>query len=59
MKKFRSQNEIGRLNEAISYRISFAQRAYLEGIADSHRVGLGEVARLILNEAMARVGAKI
>lgn len=59
MKKFRSQNEMNRLNEAISYRISSTQRSYLEGVADSHHIGLGEAARLILNEAMAQAGAKI
>jgi len=59
MKIFRSQNKMDRLNEAISYRISSVQRTYLEGIADRHRVGLGEAARLILNEAMARAGAEI
>lgn len=45
-----------RLTDSISYRISSAQRAFLEEISESNKIGLCEAARNILDEAMARAG---
>jgi hypothetical protein len=41
-----------RLNDAVSYRVSAAQRDFLERIADKYNVGLGAAARIVLDEIM-------
>jgi hypothetical protein len=46
-----------RLTDSISYRISSAQRAFLEEISENNKIGLCEAARNILDEAMAKAGA--
>jgi hypothetical protein len=46
-----------RLMDAVSYRVSASQRAFLERIAREKNVGLCEAARSILDDAMARAGA--
>lgn len=56
MKKCRNQKGSERLTDAIAYRISASQRAFLEQIAEKKNVGLCEAARIILNEAMAEAG---
>jgi len=43
--------------DAVSYRVSASQRAFLERIAREKNVGLCEAARSILDDAMARAGA--
>lgn len=49
-----SRKPIGkeRLRDVISYRLTDAQRAFLENISEQNRVGLAEAARSILDEAM-------
>ncbi|OPX77357.1 MAG: hypothetical protein A4E45_02085 [Methanosaeta sp. PtaB.Bin039] len=46
-----------RLTDAIAYRISASQRAYLEALSEEMNVGLCEAARSILDQAMKRSGA--
>ena len=52
------KNQMGpeRLTDAVAYRISASQRAFLEHIAEEKNVGLCEAARAVLNEAMIRAG---
>jgi hypothetical protein len=40
--------------EAVSFRVSQQQRAFLEKIAEERNVGLCEAARIVLSEAMSR-----
>jgi len=53
-----SRKPIGkeRLRDVISYRLTDAQRAFLENISVQNRVGLAEAARSILDEAMTARG---
>ncbi len=44
--------------DAVSFRISPAQRAFLEKTAEERNVGLCEAGRIIIDEAMARAGAE-
>ena len=46
-----------RLMDAVSFRVSPSQRAFLEKIAEDKNVGLCEAGRIVINEAMARAGA--
>lgn len=52
--KYRNQKGAQRLTDVVSYRISASQRAYLEKVADERNIGLGDVARMILDNAMTR-----
>lgn len=45
-----------RMRDVISYRLTDTQRAFLERISEQKNIGLGEAARSILDEAMARQG---
>jgi len=45
-----------RMREVISYRLTDKQRAFLEHVSDQEKIGLGEAARSILNEAMRHRG---
>ena len=45
-----------RMRDVISYRLTDAQRAFLENISEQQRVGLAEAARSILDEAMQKRG---
>ena len=45
-----------RMRDVISYRLTDAQRAFLEDISRQERIGLGEAARTILDEAMRTRG---
>jgi hypothetical protein len=56
MRKYRNQKGSERLTDAIAYRISASQRAFLEQIAEEKNVGLCEAARTILDEAMGKDG---
>ena len=56
MKKRKNQKGPERLTDAVAYRISASQRAFLERIAEEKNVGLCEAARAGLNEAMIRAG---
>lgn len=47
-----------RLTDAVTYRVTAAQRAFLEKLADEKRIGLCEAARTVLDEAMLRAGAE-
>jgi hypothetical protein len=53
------QKGIDRLMDAVSFRVSPVQRAFLERIADEKNVGLCEAARFVLNEAIARAGGEV
>jgi hypothetical protein len=44
------------MRDVISYRLTDAQRAFLEDISEQQRIGLGEAARTILDEAMKNRG---
>ena len=57
MKKCRNQKGSERLTDAVAYRISASQRAFLERIAEEKNVGLCEAARMILDEARMKAGA--
>ena len=57
MRKCRNQKGPERLTDAIAYRISASQRAFLERIAEEKNVGLCEAARIVLDEAMSKAGA--
>lgn len=45
-----------RMREAFALRLTDSQRAFLEKISEQERIGLGEAARGIINEAMRRRG---
>lgn len=45
-----------RMRDVISYRLTDAQRAFLENISEQQKMGLGEAARSILDEAMRARG---
>lgn len=45
-----------RMRDVISCRLTDAQRAFLEDISEQQRIGLGEAARTILDEAMKNRG---
>lgn len=45
-----------RMRDVISYRLTDSQRAFLENISEQERIGLGEAARIILDEAMKTRG---
>jgi hypothetical protein len=50
----KGQKKSERLMDAVSFRVSPAQRAFLERIAEEKNVGLCEAARSVLNDAMNR-----
>jgi hypothetical protein len=45
-----------RLMDAVSFRVSASQRAFLEKICEERNVGLCEAARSVLDEAMRNRG---
>ena len=47
-----------RLCDVISLRVSPRLRSFLERTADGQKIALCEVARVILNDAMARAGVE-
>ena len=57
MRKCRNQKGFERLTDAIAYRISASQRAFLEQIAEEKNIGLCEAARIVLDEARMKVEA--
>jgi hypothetical protein len=57
MKKYRNQKGAERLTDAITYRISASQRAFLENLADERNIGLCEAARFVLDEVMTKSDA--
>ena len=57
MRKCRNQKGPERLTDAIAYRISASQRAFLEQIAEEKNIGLCEAARIILDDARVKAGA--
>jgi hypothetical protein len=56
MKKYRNQKGKERLTDAITYRISASQRAFLENLADEMNTGLCEAARSVLDEVIKSRG---
>lgn len=56
MRDKRRPRGLERLMDAVSFRVSPSQRAFLEKIAEKHNVGLCEAGRIIINEAMNRAG---
>lgn len=56
MKKYRNQRGNERLTDAIAYRISASQRAFLENMADEMNINLCEAARMLLDEGMKARG---
>ena len=46
-----------RLCDAISFRVSQEQRAFLEMIAEERSVGLCEACRIVVDEAMVKSGS--
>jgi hypothetical protein len=54
----RRERGMERLMDAVSFRVSPSQRAFLEKIAEDKNVGLCEAGRIIIDEAMARAGAE-
>jgi len=59
MKKRRNQKNPERLNDAIAYRITATQRAFLEKVADEKNIGLGAAARFVLDEVRMKAGAAV
>jgi hypothetical protein len=57
MKTMRN-NDSERLCDAISLRVSPAQRAFLEQIAEDNGVGLCEAGRIIINRVREMDGSK-
>jgi hypothetical protein len=45
-----------RMREAFAFRLTDRQRKFLENISEQQKVGLGEAARTILDEAMKTRG---
>ncbi|HNU72707.1 hypothetical protein [Methanothrix soehngenii] len=45
-----------RMREAFAFRLTDSQREFLESISEQRKVGLGEAARGILDEAMKNRG---
>lgn len=45
-----------RMREAFAFRLTDAQREFLEKISEQERIGLGEAARGILDDAMRARG---
>jgi hypothetical protein len=56
MRKCRNQKGSERLTDAIAYRITASQRAFLEQIAEEKDIGLCEAARIVLDEARVKAG---
>jgi hypothetical protein len=54
MTKYRNKKGKERLSDAITYRISASQRAFLEKLAEEKNIGLCEAARYVLDEVMTR-----
>lgn len=52
MKRLRNQKGPERLTDAVAYRVTAAQRTFLERIADEKNVGIGEAARIVLDKVM-------
>lgn len=55
----RNQKGPERLTDALAYRVTAHQRAFLEKIAEEKGIGLCEAARTVLDEAMVRTGAEV
>jgi hypothetical protein len=53
-----SRKPIGRerMRDIISYRLTDVQRAFLERMSEERKIGIGEAARSILDEAMRNRG---
>jgi hypothetical protein len=43
--------------DAVSFRVSISERAFLEKVAEENNVGLCEAGRIVIEDAMARAGA--
>ena len=56
MRRCRNQKGSERLTDAIAYRITASQRAFLEQIAEEKNVGVCEAARIVLDEARTKAG---
>lgn len=56
MRAKRRQRGLERLMDAVSFRVSPSQRAFMEKVAEKYNVGLCEAGRIILDEAIARAG---
>jgi hypothetical protein len=56
----RRKNQKGpeRLTDAIAYRVTASQRAFLERIAEERNMGLCEAARSVLDEVMTKAGTE-
>jgi hypothetical protein len=59
MRRCRNQKGPERLTDAIAYRITASQRAFLEQIAEEKNIGLCEAARVILDEVRMKAGAAV
>jgi hypothetical protein len=57
MRVKRRKRGMERLMDAVSFRVSPSQRAFLEKIAEEKNVGLCEAGRIVIDEAMAKAGA--
>jgi hypothetical protein len=58
-RNYRNQKGPERLTDAIAYRITASQRAFIEKIADEKNIGLGAAARVILDEAKTKAGVEV
>lgn len=56
----RRKNQKGpeRLTDAIAYRVTASQRAFLEKIAEERNMGLCEAARAVLDDVMTKAGTE-
>jgi len=59
MRRRRNQKGPERLTDAIAYRITASQRAFLEQVAEERNIGLCEAARFILDEVRMKAGAAV
>lgn len=48
-----------RMREAFAFRLTDSQREFLESISEQRKMGLGEAARTILDEAMRARGLPV
>ena len=58
MPRFRDPGSYERLRDAVSFRVSDAERAFLENIARERDCGIAEAGRVIIDEAMRTRGIK-
>jgi hypothetical protein len=52
MPRFRDPGSYERLRDAVSFRVSDAERAFLEKIAKERNCGIAQAGRAIIDEAM-------